>query len=129
MTDYISRESIGLTDFEIVLCQQDENKFKSVLAMLLDKIEKLPAADVCSVEAFKQVMWERDTALAQLAEIGKGLGAKMDDVRENKRGKWERTSYKSGYGYKCSECGATYNKRKSRLSFCPNCGADMRGAE
>lgn len=49
------------------------------------------------------------------------------DVRENKPGKWERTSYKSGYGYRCSECGAIYNKRKSRLNFCPSCGADVRG--
>lgn len=30
--------------------------------------------------AFEQVMWERDIALKQLAEIGKGLGEKMDDV-------------------------------------------------
>ena len=46
MAEYISRESIGLTDFEIILCQADENKYKSALVMLLDKIEKLPAADV-----------------------------------------------------------------------------------
>ena len=28
-----------------------------------------------------QIKWERDTALSQLAEIGKGLGEKMDDVK------------------------------------------------
>ena len=49
MMEYISRESIGLTDFEIILCQADENKYKSALVMLLDKIEKLPAADVRKV--------------------------------------------------------------------------------
>ena len=45
-------------------------------------LNAIPAADVCSTETLKQVMWERDAALAQLAEIGKGLGEKMDDVRE-----------------------------------------------
>lgn len=49
------------------------------------------------------------------------------DVREVKRGKWIRTSYRKGFGYKCSVCGKIYNKRKNRLNFCPNCGADMRG--
>lgn len=29
-----------------------------------------------------QIRWERDTALSQLKEIGKGLGEKMDDVVE-----------------------------------------------
>lgn len=39
-----------------------------------------------------QIRWERDTALGQLAEIGKGLGEKMDDVVElvkSKDGKQE----------------------------------------
>lgn len=49
-SDYISREAIGLTDFEIILCQADENKYKSALVMLLEKIEKLPAADVREVK-------------------------------------------------------------------------------
>jgi len=44
-------------------------------------IESIPAADVRPVGLLGQVEWERDTALAQLAEIGKGLGEKMDDVR------------------------------------------------
>lgn len=30
--------------------------------------------------AFDQIKWERDVALDQLNDIGKGLGAKMDDV-------------------------------------------------
>lgn len=31
-----------------------------------------------------QIKWERDTALSQLKEIGKGLGEKMDDVKPMK---------------------------------------------
>ena len=91
---------------------------------------------------------ERDEAIAEIddafpvapsSEFSKGVavGVAMArlavcrlpaaDVRENKPGKWERTSHKSGYGYRCSECGAIYNKRKSRLNYCPNCGAEMKG--
>jgi len=45
------------------------------------RLERIPAADVRPVGLLEQVEWERDTALAQLAEIGKSLGEKMDDVR------------------------------------------------
>ena len=34
-----------------------------------------------SKEYVEQILWERDTAIAQLDEIGKGLGEKMDDVK------------------------------------------------
>lgn len=29
-----------------------------------------------------QIRWERDTAIAQLSQIGKGLGERMDDVEK-----------------------------------------------
>ena len=38
----IDADKIGLTDFEIILCQADENRYKSALQMLLEKIEKMP---------------------------------------------------------------------------------------
>lgn len=38
----IDADKIGLTDFEIILCQSDENRYKSALQMLLEKIEKMP---------------------------------------------------------------------------------------
>lgn len=34
-----------------------------------------------SESVFEQVKWERDVALSQLEEIGKGLGEKMDDIK------------------------------------------------
>lgn len=43
-------------------------------------VTRVPAADAVARSAYSQVVWERDTALSQLAEIGKGLGEKMDDV-------------------------------------------------
>lgn len=51
--------------------------------MLADKrIVAIPAADVVEKDVVAQIQWERDTAVAQLAEIGKSLGEKMDDVAE-----------------------------------------------
>ena len=43
MSDYIERDKIGLTDFEIAMCNGD---YKEGMKMLLDKIESIPAADV-----------------------------------------------------------------------------------
>lgn len=41
--EYIARSKLGLSDFEIIMCDGD---YKKALKMLLDKIEKTPAADV-----------------------------------------------------------------------------------
>ena len=43
-------------------------------------LEDIEPADVVPVSAYKQVMWERDVAVEQLKQIGKGLGEAMDDV-------------------------------------------------
>ena len=43
MSDYISREAICLTDFEIAMCNGD---YKELCKMILDKIANAPAADV-----------------------------------------------------------------------------------
>lgn len=43
-------------------------------------VDAIPAVDAVERGVYEQVAWERDTALAQLSDIGKGLGAKMDDV-------------------------------------------------
>lgn len=42
--------------------------------------EGIPAVDAVERGVFEQVAWERDMAIAQLKDIGKGLGEKMDDV-------------------------------------------------
>ena len=45
------------------------------------------------------------------------------DVRENVRGEWKRFPSDSAL-YKCSVC---YRFGDTEWSFCPSCGADMRG--
>lgn len=91
--------------------------------------EAFPAADVRPVGLLEQVEWERDTALAQLAEIGKGLGEKMDDVRPVVRGRWISHDFVDmGKGrYTGSvECSVCHRFLPMKENFCPNCGANMR---
>ena len=97
MTDCIRREDIGSTDFEIILCQADENKYKSALVMLLEKIEKLPAADVRPVVRGK---WNRTDAYPHrlYCSVCYKTYLKNDELLE----RWEFP-----------------------LNYCPNCGAKM----
>lgn len=41
--DYIRRSDVGLTDFEILMCDGD---YKKALIMLLEKIEKAPSVNL-----------------------------------------------------------------------------------
>lgn len=104
MTDYISREAA----IKII-----EEKQRELCPLGMFSRHAVYGSDREKFDAWEEI-------IEQMEQIPAA------DVRENKPGKWERTSYKSGYGYRCSECGAIYNKRKSRLNYCPNCGADMR---
>lgn len=99
MTDCIRREDIGLTDFEIILCQADENKYKSALVMLLEKIEKLPAADVRPVVHGE---WKHKVTSSYA-----GGGATFCSV--------------CGYGY---SDGAFFEVED--FDYCPHCGATMK---
>ena len=56
MAEYIKREDVGLSDFEIVMCNGD---YKEALKMLLEKVEKIPSADVV----------ERDEGIRMGAEL------------------------------------------------------------
>lgn len=50
---------------------------------------------------------------------------------ERKKGRWERVEDENGdfLCWECSECGERYVMPHHRASYCPNCGADMRGEE
>lgn len=78
-----------------------------------------PTADVVEQSVVDQIRWERDTAIAQLAEIGKGFGEQMDDVVEVKHGKW---IVDDDGNIECSVCG---HHGVGDL-YCERCGADMR---
>ena len=50
---------------------------------------------------------------------------------ERKKGKWVRVEDENGdfLCWECSECGERYVMPYHRASYCPNCGAEMRGEE
>lgn len=95
-----------------------------------EKLKSIPAADVVSRKAYEQIVWERDTAIRQLAEIGKNFGSKMNDVRPVIHGRWEFDKRRGVYF--CSICGAVSPKVDedgediSAPAFCHVCGADTR---
>lgn len=98
--EYIEREKIGLTDFEIVMCNGD---YKDAFQMLLDKIENIPAADVQPVvrgrwvHTTQPIGW-RDEECAECSVCGE------DFVLDE----WAMDDF------------------TNLMHFCPNCGADMR---
>jgi len=50
------------------------------------------------------------------------------DVRENIHGTWEHWEGETFFDVPiCSNCGMTFSRNARGWSFCPNCGADMRG--
>lgn len=97
-------------------------------------INTIPAADVVERGVMEQYRYERDVAEKQLAEIGKCIGERMDDVVERKKGEWVEKPYVTmdGYAdgviYYCSKCRKTATKY-TLSNFCPKCGADMREKE
>ena len=75
----------------------------------------------CSCE---QIKWERDMAIAQLKELGYGLGEKP------KTGHWILLDECSNSGYYCSECHKKvvkegWSNTVKKIKFCPNCGCRM----
>ena len=124
MDDYIKREDVErwiLTQcFSVDTCPDREYVVERMAKEIL-------SADVVERSVYDQVAWERDTALSQLAEIGKGLGERMDDVVERNTGRWiyDMEAYPLGnpYGhYECDQCGESV---PHETNFCPNCGKRM----
>lgn len=65
----------------------------------------------------------RDLNNVRDMDVGWDAVQLSDDVVERKTGEWfDRGSLSC----RCSNCGCKANKE---YSFCPNCGADMRGEE
>lgn len=58
-------------------------------------------------------------------EVAKAL--RTLPIIEPKHGMWERIPYSFVGGFRCSCCGT--KTLEKYWNFCPNCGADMRGAD
>ena len=62
-------------------------------------MKEIPAVDATSLGALEQFKWERDTAIAQLAELGIGFGQKKPDMVEVVRCGDCKRHYDSKFGY------------------------------
>lgn len=98
-------------------------------------IAEFPAADVVSRDCYNAILWENDVMRKQLAEIAKGFGQRMDDVRHVVHARWIELDECSNEGVYCSNClkkvykFSYSNTMKRKSNFCPNCGAKMDGGE
>lgn len=102
------------------------------LPVVCQNIMDMPTVDAVSRAVYDQTAWERDVAVLQLKDIGKGLGEKMDDVAHVAQGRWTAEG-KSCFGndlIRCSSCGRLLREGKDIRyirNYCPNCGARMDG--
>lgn len=97
--------------------------------LIEDCVRKLPPVQPkskteCSCD---QIKWERDMAIAQLNELGYGLGEKPRTAH------WILLDECSNSGYYCSECYKKvvkegWSNTVKKIKFCPNCGAKMIGS-
>lgn len=101
--------------------------YKGALTMAISALAG-NEGDTVSRAAYEQIMWERDTAIQQLKDLGYGLGEKP---KENK-GEWILVVdkyFKDGTieenHWECSKCGSG-RSGWGEFKFCPDCGADMR---
>lgn len=95
-------------------------------ANIAKELAKLPPVQPkpkteCSCE---QIKWERDMAIAQLNELGYGLGEKP------RTGHWILLDECSNGGYYCSECHKKvvkegWSNTVKKIKLCPNCGCRM----
>lgn len=66
-----------------------------------DWMDTQPIVDVVSKGLFDQIRWERDVALEQLADLGLGLGQKIDGVYLTKEEYDKLIEYKHMYEDLC----------------------------
>lgn len=86
-------------------------------------------AEYIDAKALYEKLYDADAITIRGCEIFRGFPAA--DVAEVRRGEWIGIQY-DGYAdgepvydeYECSVCGAEYSITHS---FCPNCGAKMKG--
>ena len=69
------------------------------------------------LEIFKALKWDASCSIVEDMQTA--------DVRENVHGEW----IADFFSWICSNCGCTVEDKKPTWNYCPNCGADMRGAE
>ena len=114
--DCISRQAV-LDMMQMRLSGKELYKAVYELPPVTPKQE--PCEDTVSLGVFEQVMWERDTAIEQLKELGYGFGEKP------KTGRWiEERTY-----MECPNCHDIWHYEENqteRFKCCPTCGGRIK---
>lgn len=94
--------------------------------MLIRRINRVPAADVVTRDAFNRILAENDDMRKQLAEIGKKPGDEMSDVRRIRNDRWVLDNDPGEpWRYSCPVCGEKCKETvmgRPRWNYCPMCG-------
>lgn len=136
MSRYIDAEKLEKEGYELIhiVARHDDGEELCWTEVEYIKPTEYPTADVVARSIIDQIRWERDLALSQLEQIGKGLGSKMDDVEEVKHGRWIWMGETGDSRFMCSRCKGkenvpTCNGEPTIWEYCPNCGAKMEMVE
>ena len=130
MARYIDADELDLEYYGLSI--HGTMAVKSVLDVFKNLLDKQPTADVVSMEAYKQVRWERDLAVEQLASYGVGF-AEEKELAEVKHGEWIKTiemfydgDFHSEYPRTCYRCSVCKIIETEKYPYC-HCGAKMDG--
>ena len=116
MSEYISREAFKEEVRRLSTHYLNEWSTLGVLAA----VDRIPAADVREVKRGHKVTHNRPIA-------GHWVSGKLDGGWDGMEGRvWVKPIENNPVDY-CSECGKRLDD--TFQNFCPNCGADMRGAD
>ena len=111
---YINKEkAVAYVEEQCRLFRDDEAK-QSIVEGCVEAVKFVPAADVVSLEAYKQCMWERDTAIEQLKSYGVGFAENADVVKLYCRCEKCHNSEEIGDFLYCNY----FNKNVDRDGFC-----------
>ena len=106
--------------------QNDKDKLCLEVSKWKHKFHDAPPKFV-SQEVVDQIHWERDTALLQLEQIGKGLGSKMDDIVALLK---EQDAVEPNEGADPNEshwnCGACGYPLWEDEKYCAHCGRQVK---
>ena len=73
----------AIKHIRFVLSALNENsQIAEAYRMAIKALDQEPSGETVSLEAFKQVMWERDIAIEQLKELGYGFGQKIEPCND-----------------------------------------------
>jgi len=110
--------------------QKDKDKLCLEVSEWKHKFHDAPPKFV-SQGVVDQIRWERDTALSQLEQIGKGLGSKMDDIAAmlKEQEAVAPTVKINSYGtrfYYCPNCNREFYCHSQWDNYCANCGQAVK---